>query len=87
MFTSHTNQTYSIVNLNLKSLRLKKHKYVLHVGSFDKRKNILTLVKAFEKLITVERELNIKLVLVGKQKVNGNSKVANEIINFIKKGI
>ena len=69
----------------LEKFKIEKHKYVLHVGSFDKRKNILTLVKAFEKLIIVERDLNIKLVLAGKQKVNGNSEVANEVINFIKK--
>ena len=56
----------------------------MHVGSFDKRKNILTLVKAFEKLIKLERKTDLKLILVGKQKVNGNSKVSKDIINFIK---
>ncbi len=69
----------------LAKFKVEKHKYILHVGSFDKRKNILTLVKAFEKLNIVERELDIKLVLVGKQNVNGNSKVSNDIKNFIKK--
>ena len=57
----------------------------MHVGSFDKRKNILTLVKAFEKLIKSEKKLDLKLILVGKQNVNGNSKVSNETINFITK--
>jgi glycosyltransferase involved in cell wall biosynthesis len=69
----------------LEKFKIEKHKYILHVGSFDKRKNILTLVKAFEKLIKSEIKLDLKLILVGKQNVNGNSKVPNDIINFIKK--
>ena len=69
----------------LEKFKIEKHKYILHVGSFDKRKNILTLVKAFEKLINSERKLDLKLILVGKQNVNGNSKVSNDTINFIKK--
>ena len=43
------------------------------------------MVKAFEKLIKADRKSDIKLVLVGKQNVNGNSKVSSDIINFIKK--
>ena len=43
------------------------------------------MVKAFEKLIKIDRKSDIKLVLVGKQNVNGNSKVSNDIINFTKK--
>ena len=72
-------------NFKLEKFKIEKHKYILHVGSFDKRKNILTLVKAFEKLIKADRKSDIKLVLVGKQNVNGNSKVSSDIINFIKK--
>jgi len=69
----------------LEKFNVKKNKYILHVGSFDKRKNILTLVKAFEKLLKIDRKSDIKLVLVGKQNVNGNFKVSNDIINHIKK--
>ena len=69
----------------LEKFKVEKHKYILHVGSFDKRKNILTLVKVFEKLIKLERKSDLKLVLVGKQNVNGNSKVSKDIINFITK--
>ena len=69
----------------LDKFNVKKHKYILHVGSFDKRKNILTLVKAFNSIKTSQNIFNIKLVLVGKQNVNGSSVVSNEIINFIKK--
>ena len=43
------------------------------------------MVKAFEKLIKSEIKLDLKLVLVGKQNVNGNSKVSKDIINFINK--
>ena len=69
----------------LAKFKVDKHKYVLHVGSFDKRKNILTLVKAFQNLIKSEKKSDLKLILVGKQNVNGNSKVSKDIINFIKK--
>jgi len=82
-------QSYKPNKLNdkfkLAKFKVDKHKYILHVGSFDKRKNILTLVKAFEKLIKSEIKLDLKLVLVGKQNVNGNSKVSKDIINFINK--
>lgn len=82
-------QSYKPNKLNdkfeLEKFKVKKNKYILHVGSFDKRKNILTLVKAFEKLIKIDGKSDIKLLLVGKQNVNGNSKVSKDIINFIKK--
>ena len=45
------------------------------------------MVKAFEKLIKSEIKLDLKLVLVGKQNVNGNSKVSKDIINFIKSNL
>ena len=69
----------------LENFKVEKHKYILHVGSFDKRKNIITLVKAFQRLIQLEKKSDLKLILVGKQKVNGNYKVSKDIINFIKK--
>ena len=77
-------------NLNDKEFKLerfnvKKNKYILHVGSFDKRKNILTLVKAFNIFKTSHNILDIKLLLVGKQNINGSSIILNQIINFIKK--
>ena len=53
--------------------------YLLHIGSFEKRKDLITLVKAF-KLID---DSNLKLVLAGAQIINGNSEVLNEIKTFI----
>ena len=53
--------------------------YVLHIGSFEKRKDLITLVKAF-KLID---DSNLKLVLAGAQIINGNSEVFDEIKTFI----
>jgi glycosyltransferase involved in cell wall biosynthesis len=53
--------------------------YLLHIGSFEKRKDLITLVKAFR----LVDDPNLKLVLAGAQIVNGNSEVLNEIKKFI----
>ena len=53
--------------------------YLLHIGSFEKRKDLITLVKAF-KLVD---DPNLKLVLAGAQIINGNSEVLDEIKTFI----
>ena len=53
--------------------------YLLHIGSFEKRKDLITLVKAFR----LVDDSNLKLVLAGAQIVNGNSEVLNEIKTFI----
>ena len=53
--------------------------YLLHIGSFEKRKDLITLVKAFR----LVDDPNLKLVLAGAQIVNGNSEVLNEIKTFI----
>ena len=53
--------------------------YVLHIGSFERRKDLITLVKAF-KLVG---DPNLKLVLAGAQIINGNSEVFDEIKTFI----
>ena len=53
--------------------------YLLHIGSFEKRKDLITLVKAF-KLVD---DPNLKLVLAGAKIINGNSEVLNEIKTFI----
>ena len=53
--------------------------YLLHIGSFEKRKDLITLVKAF-KLVDYP---NLKLVLAGAKIINGNSEVLNEIKTFI----
>ena len=53
--------------------------YLLHIGSFEKRKDLITLVKAF-KLV---KDDSLKLVLAGAQIVNGSSEVLDEIKIFI----
>ena len=53
--------------------------YLLHIGSFEKRKDLITLLKAF-KLV---KDDSLKLVLAGAQIINGNSKVLDEIKTFI----
>ncbi len=53
--------------------------YLLHIGSFEKRKDLITLVKAF-KLVD---DPNLKLVLAGAQIINGNYEVLDEIKTFI----
>jgi glycosyltransferase involved in cell wall biosynthesis len=49
----------------LKSYKLKAGSYLLYVGAIQPRKNILTLVKAFEKISPKYPDL--KLVIVGKK--------------------
>ena len=53
--------------------------YLLYIGSFEKRKDLITLVKAF-KLVD---DPDLKLVLAGAQIINGNSQVLDEIKTFI----
>ena len=48
--------------------------YILHIGTFEKRKDLLTLVKAF-KLFKDNTKSNLKLVLAGSKNFNGNMQV------------
>ena len=69
----------------LKTLSLKDSDYLLHVGSFDKRKDLLTLVKAFKLLKEDVKNKHLKLVLAGKKILNGNAEVLNELERYILK--
>lgn len=53
-----------IVNEMLSKFHLKKEKYLLYVGAIQPRKNLKTLVKAFE-IFKKENKNNIKLVIAG----------------------
>ena len=55
--------------------------YILHVGSFEKRKDLMTLIKAFYLL----KKTDLKLILVGSKIFNGDESVFKEIKLFIKK--
>ena len=47
----------------LKTLNLEDSNFLLHVGSFDKRKDLITLVKAFKLLKEDRKNKHLKLVL------------------------
>ena len=63
---------------------IKPHskKYITHVGTFERRKDLLTLVKAYKKIID-NSYCEYDLVLAGSTFINGSHKVYNEIINYI----
>jgi glycosyltransferase involved in cell wall biosynthesis len=67
--------TSSNVNTNNK-------KYITHIGTFERRKDLLTLVKAYKKIID-NGHCKYDLVLAGSTFINGSHKVYNEIINYI----
>ncbi len=62
----------------------KSKEYILHIGTFEKRKDLLTLVKAF-KLFIDNTHSNYKLVLAGSKYINGNKKVYKSIKKYISK--
>ena len=53
--------------------------YLLHIGSFEKRKDIITLLKAFHLL----KRKDLKLVLVGSMVINGNDDVLQELMSYV----
>jgi len=66
----------------LKSLRITSKKYILHVGSMYKRKNLLTLIKAFNEF-KKEGHNDIKLVLAGPVPANSIDSDYLAIVNII----
>ncbi len=70
-------------NCILKNLNLEGDDYLLHVGSFDKRKDLITLVKAFKLVKEDETNKNLKLVLAGQKILNGNKDVLNQLKSYI----
>ena len=67
----------------LKNLNLEDSDFLLHVGSFDKRKDLITLVKAFKLLKEDQSNKHLKLVLAGQKILNGNTEVLNELEKYI----
>jgi len=67
----------------LKTLNLEDNDFLLHVGSFDKRKDLITLVKAFRLLKEDRINKHLKLVLAGQKILNANSEVLNELESYI----
>ena len=67
----------------LKTLNLEDSDYLLHVGSFDKRKDLMTLVKAFKLLKEDKKNKHLKLVFAGQKILNGNAEVLNDLEKYI----
>ena len=62
----------------------KSKDYILHIGTFEKRKDLLTLVKAF-KLLKDNTGSDHKLVLAGSKYINGDYEVYKKIKRYITK--
>ena len=69
-------------NFSIQQTNKNGKKYILHVGTFEKRKNLLTLIKAFKKL-KEELKVDYKLVLAGSTYINGDNKVLLKIEKYI----
>ena len=57
-------------------------KYILHIGTFEKRKDLMTLIKGF-KILKDELNIDYKLVLAGSTYINGDNKVFIEIQKYL----
>ena len=79
---THIYQSSERVYYDNKTKRSKD--YILHIGTFERRKDLLTLVKAF-KLFKDNTNSNLKLVLAGSKSFNGNKQVYREIKRYISK--
>lgn len=64
-----------------KSLTSTK-KYILHIGTFEKRKDLLTLIKGF-KILKDKLKVDYKLVLAGSTYINGDNKVYLKIEKYL----
>ena len=62
----------------------KVEKNILHVGSFEKRKNLMTLVKAFLKIKSNPLNKDFKLILAGTTNFFGKNSEYLSVKNFIK---
>ena len=67
----------------IKSKIIKKN--ILHVGSFEKRKNLMILVKAFSEIKIDPTYKDFKLILAGSTNFFGNELEYSSIKNFIDK--
>ena len=79
---SHIYQSSERVSINNKFKKSKD--YILHIGTFEKRKDLLTLIKAF-KLFKENTKSDLKLVLAGSKNFNGNKQIYIEIKRYILK--
>ena len=75
---------YQSSNTNYSGFNNHKKKFITHIGTFEKRKDLLTLVKAFKKLID-NKFLDYKLVLAGAKNLNGYGRLYFDVKNYINK--
>ena len=73
---------YQSSNTNSIGIKNTKKKYITHIGTFEKRKDLMTLVKAYKKLID-SKSNDYKLVLAGAKNLNGYGKLYFDIKNYI----
>ena len=79
---THIYQSSERVYYNNKINRSKD--YILHIGTFEERKDLLTLVKAF-KLFKDNTNSNHKLILAGSKYINGKKQVYKSIKKYVLK--
>ena len=70
-------------NFSIQKTNENGKKYILHIGTFEKRKSLLTLIKAFKKLKD-ELKVDYMLVLAGSTYINGDNNVLLKIKKYIK---
>ena len=73
---------YQSSNTNSIAIKNSKKKYITHIGTFEKRKDLMTLVKAYKKLID-NKLFDYKLVLAGAKNLNGYSRLYLDVKNYI----
>ena len=80
------NNNIEVIYQSCSKSRIKKkiQKNILHVGSFEKRKNLMTLVKSFFKIKSNPLNKEFKLILAGTTNFFGKNSEYISIKNFIK---
>jgi len=73
---------YQSSNTNYSGFNNPQKKFITHIGTFEKRKDLLTLVKAYKKLID-NKLFNYKLVLAGAKNLNGYGRLYFDVKNYI----
>ena len=73
---------YQSSNTNYSAFNNPPKKFITHIGTFEKRKDLLTLVKAYKKLID-NKLFDYKLVLAGAKNLNGYGRLYFDVKNYI----
>jgi glycosyltransferase involved in cell wall biosynthesis len=73
---------YQSSNTNYSVFNNPQKKYITHIGTFEKRKDLMTLVRAYKKLIE-NKYLDYALVLAGAKNLNAYDKLYFDVKNYI----